>query len=301
MYIKLFLNAHLLFWVMNLTALSTDYLENATESNRLANKKRTYKSSLKEEDDVTPFAKRTKRQPVQNSSRSFYGEYASKIKKFDDEILYKIFSNNTPNFSDGSLGPDQKARLLKLCALPYATFNNFKIETVFKLAYYAMQGYRSDELCALTDLQTLVTMSSIRAIAYKEGILTAEEFIHSGGKIESMKTSGEEVAKALYNKYADATKDFDENFLDDDQKKRLLQLCDAPPKSFTKGKQTTFKVAYWVMRGKHHDEIQKLLNLETFGSISMARSEAYKQGFLTKEEAIQSGMRNSMKKTKRKN
>ena len=92
-------------------------------------------------------------------------------------------------------------------------------------------------------------------------------------------------------KYAQGIKDFNEFLLYEDQRHRLLKLCEVPLKHFNLKSYAAFKVVYYVMIGKNHHEIAKILKLSAITNISAIRFQACEEGFLTPEEIRFSGGR----------
>lgn len=203
------------------------------------------------------------------------------------DVLYKIYSNEISDFDDKALDIDQKNRLQKLCELSSEDFKQ-SINLTFKVVYYVMLGKHHDEIKNILELKTIQLVSSLRMKAYKQGILTSEELRLSGGRLE-VATSKEEISLSMYKNYADGIEGFDVAQLNSDQKERLISLCKDSSHKFKKGKRTTFKVVYYIMLGKNHHEIQNILELKNYFSISAARSEAFERGYLTAEEVVKSG------------
>lgn len=209
--------------------------------------------------------------------------------------IYKKYSLNTIDFDESRLSQNQKERLKTVFSLSKEELCKISRLNLFKVVYYVMRGHRHKDIQEILNLKTLSIVSTARLIAYKTGILTAQEFEHSGGRLEAVHSDDSDFIKMSYDTYSNHIPDFDNSKLSDDQKQRLFNFCSSSSQDFQKGKPTTFKVIYYVMLGFHHGKIAEKLNLKTSAFVSTARLEAFKQNYLTLDEFINSGGRSKMK------
>lgn len=197
---------------------------------------------------------------------------------------------NRYGFDEKLLNEDQRARLLNLSKMPEGSFDNSTFYTS-RVVYSIMIGKHHDEIKDFLGLESADLIMKVRMEAYKYGYLTAKEARKSGALLKTLIRQGNLSLEEIYILYTNEIDDFTEAALSLDQKNRLKRFCEETLKEGEDGASFKFKIIYYVMSGKHHNEIKNILKLGTIQSISTTRMKAYEQGILTLEELRLSGAR----------